>query len=38
MELELVLQPREQDDSRNVADDAEDADAQEQDDLEDELH
>jgi len=38
MELELVLQPREEDDGRDVAYDTEDADAQEQDDLEDELH
>ncbi len=38
MELELVLQPREEDDGRDVANDPEDADAQEQDNLEDELH
>ena len=38
MELELVLQPREEDDGRDVADEAEDTDAQEQHDLEDELH
>ena len=38
VELELVLQPHEQDDGRDVADEAEDADGHEQDHLEDELH